>query len=866
MNRYNGWGHRTEDNTVSPISATLAKAYASELPSPVSPVAQMALSSIPAPHALAGHSYPRPTCGINKPPPHMPPTANFMAPQPRLNQVADGYNPYYYSNPHVQPQPHLPLRKTSARRLRLDVATAQHPPQMHPSHHNFKPLLSSSYQYSQPPSHHYADLPSNPYQQMRPDHYNPSSSYQFPPKPSSGMNRHNPYAKPRLAEGPACYNQFDNALGLRLGTSPISSNGRRVDGAANAYDAPPPYNDYYSNPRAGQSQQATEMPSAAELPASVPNPHKRGYNNHTHPSDRGPTHASYLNLVQPEQYLFPDESSGESRSRSPSNFDNSGTERSSVLTKASSLSDHNYTPPPGGKLLGHQKSISVEEYISMYEDGFDDFHEPELVPEPLSPSQAPPSTLGSTLSWEKSPLQHFVKPKADLDRSLPPTPPTKFPTIAPFSEKTSDNLEAKDKALMQKSANNRGSADSKSRQQAILSKELPKTPTVKLRKPVSRDRYGFKKRSQNVSEADYNAWNSTYTAYLERRRKKWDTLMKSHGLSTVDPYSFPPRSEKVKRYIRKGIPPDWRGAAWFWYAGGPENLAKNPNLYASLLRKVNTGGLSELDREHIERDLNRTFPDNKRFKPDPSINDLRASAGIGSDYGNGQETSILKALRRVLQAFAVHNPNIGYCQSLNFLAGLLLLFLNEDEQKAFTMLDIITKNHLPGTHGVVLANADVAVLMTMIRESMPAVWSKINDLPPNTDLATSTRLPTVSLATTSWFMSCFIGTLPIESVLRVWDVLFYEGSKTLFRVGLALFKSGEQSIKAVTDPLEVFQLVQSLPRRLIDANELMELCYGKKKKRRKGGIGNGHVSQEVIDERRIERRKMHAEERAKAGK
>ena len=866
MNRYNGWGYRAEDNTVSPVSATLAKAYASQLPSPVSPVAQMPLSSIPAPHALAGHLYPRPIRENNSPPSHIPPAANFKAPQPRLNQVADGYNPYYYPSLQGQPQPHLPLRKTSAQRLRLNVAAPQHPSQMTPSPYNPESSFPP-YRHPQPPPRQYADLPSNPYQQMRPDHYNPSSSYRFPPQPPSGMSRHDPYAKPWSVEGSARYNLFDNALGLRPGTSPVSSNERRANNPVDPYGAPPTYNNnYYSDPRAVQPQQIRKMPSASDKMVSIPNPHRRDNNYHTYPSDRGPTHASYLNLVQPEQYLFPDESSGESGSRSPSNFDNSGTERSSVVTKASSFSDHNYTPPPGGKLLGHQKSISVEEYISMYEDGFDDFHEPDLVPEPLSPSQAPPSTLSSPRSWDKSPIQHFAKPKADLDRSLPPTPPTKFPVVAPRLEKTLNNLEAKDKPMMQNPPKNRGSTDSKSRQQAILSKELPKTPTVKLHKPVSRDRYGFKKRSQNVSEADYNTWNSTYTGYLERRRKKWDALMKSHDLSTINSYSFPPRCEKVKRYIRKGIPPNWRGAAWFWYAGGPESLAKNPNLYASLLRKVQAGALSELDREHIERDLNRTFPDNKRFKPDPSINDLRASAGTGYGYGSGQETSILKALRRVLQGFAVHNPDIGYCQSLNFIAGLLLLFLNEDEQKVFTMLDIITKNYLPGTHGVVLANADVAVLMTLIRESMPAVWSKINDLPPNTDLATSTRLPTVSLASTSWFMSCFIGTLPIESVLRVWDVLFYEGSKTLFRVGLALFKSGEQSIKAVTDPLEVFQVVQSLPRGLIDANELMGLCYGKKKKKRKGGIGNGQVSQEVIDRRRVERRKMHAEERARAGK
>ena len=29
----------------------------------------------------------------------------------------------------------------------------------------------------------------------------------------------------------------------------------------------------------------------------------------------------------------------------------------------------------------------------------------------------------------------------------------------------------------------------------------------------------------------------------------------------------------------------------------------------------------------------------------------------------------IEALRRVLLAFSVHNPEVGYCQSINFLAG-----------------------------------------------------------------------------------------------------------------------------------------------------------------------------------------------------
>ena len=81
-----------------------------------------------------------------------------------------------------------------------------------------------------------------------------------------------------------------------------------------------------------------------------------------------------------------------------------------------------------------------------------------------------------------------------------------------------------------------------------------------------------------------------------------------------------------------------------------------------------------------------------------------------------------RSLRRVLQAFALHNQNIGYCQSLNFLAGLLLLFLDEDEEKAFIMLNVITGVHLPGTHAKVLeANVDIGVLMTCVDGVRPRV-------------------------------------------------------------------------------------------------------------------------------------------------
>jgi hypothetical protein len=280
-------------------------------------------------------------------------------------------------------------------------------------------------------------------------------------------------------------------------------------------------------------------------------------------------------------------------------------------------------------------------------------------------------------------------------------------------------------------------------------------------------------------------------------------------------------------------------------------LAQNYGVYEDLVKKAAAGQVSETDNEIIERDLNRTFPDNIRFRADPvAAQDAQLPE---------PETPIVQSLRRVLQAFSIYNPRIGYCQSLNFLAGLLLLFMNEE--KSFWMLNVITTVYLPGTHEVNLegANVDLGVLMLSIRESMPSVWAKIGgELDGTTiDPKASMRLPPITLCATAWFMSCFIGTLPIETTLRVWDSFFYEGSKTLFRIALTIFKIGEHEIKNVSDSMEIFQVVQTIPRRLIDANMVLDTCF-----KRRGGFSG--LSQEKIEQRRRERREGYAEERQRA--
>lgn len=418
--------------------------------------------------------------------------------------------------------------------------------------------------------------------------------------------------------------------------------------------------------------------------------------------------------------------------------------------------------------------------------------------------------------------------------------------------------------------------------------QIPKSPRVNISSKDAEhfDRYGFKKQTSCISEAQYDGWWSEYYQYCERRKSKWVVLMEKHGLPSSDDQvtRFPPKNEKLKRYVRKGVPAEWRGNAWWYFANGQELLDENLDQYGQLLQKIAL--IEKLpdkedkypDLEIIERDLNRTFPDNIHFQRE--------------SFQDG-EPEMIKSLRRVLVAFSLYNPKIGYCQSMNFLAGLLLLFL--DEEKSFWMLVLLTSKYLPGVHNVNLegVNIDQGVLMLCVQEYLPELWDYIvpkekhsggskgnlNKL-MNTSFSSSSghshqsqgkndfllKLPPVTLCTASWFMSCFVGVLPIEVTLRVWDCLFYEGSHFLFKVSLGILKLSEEELlkgkhhnslthyslngsqnkhKNNNSPeeseMELFQIVQTFPKKLLNPNDIFEKIIFKKR------ITFNNLDQDEID-------------------
>ncbi|BES95240.1 Tbc protein [Nesidiocoris tenuis] len=271
------------------------------------------------------------------------------------------------------------------------------------------------------------------------------------------------------------------------------------------------------------------------------------------------------------------------------------------------------------------------------------------------------------------------------------------------------------------------------------------------------DEYGFE-RPPDFDYATYENFMSQYLKVLALRSKKWSSIMSSSkGLK---------RSSSLKADIRKGIPLEHREKVWMFVSGAYEEQKKYPyDFYTDL---VSARHEKELE-DTIRTDMPRTFPENIFFN------------GTDPTGPNFQ-----KQLFRVLVAYGHHNQNVGYCQGMNYIAGLLLL-VTKNEESTFWLLKMLVENILPDYYSTTMDGllTDIDVISELVKLRYPDVSAHMANL----------GLPW-PVITTKWFICLFCEVLPTETVLRIWDCLFNEGSKILFRVALTIISLHRAEIMA----------------------------------------------------------------------
>ncbi|XP_075713773.1 TBC1 domain family member 2B isoform X2 [Rhinoderma darwinii] len=256
------------------------------------------------------------------------------------------------------------------------------------------------------------------------------------------------------------------------------------------------------------------------------------------------------------------------------------------------------------------------------------------------------------------------------------------------------------------------------------------------------------------------------------------------------------RSPELKNLVRSGIPHQHRSKMWMIFV----------NLHIKKLKEETAQGYFQsllqnaLEKQNpaskqIELDLMRTLPNNKHYT---------------SPTSDG-----IQKLRNVLLAYSWRNPDIGYCQGLNRLAAIALLYL--DQEDAFWCLVTIVEVFMPRdyyTKTLLGSQVDQRVFKDLMSEKLPRLNAHFDQ-----------HKVDYTLITFNWFLVVFVDSVVSDLFFRIWDTFLYEGSKVIFRFALGLFKYKEEEILKLRDSTSIFKYLRYFSRTILDSRKLSNMAF-----------------------------------------
>lgn len=243
-------------------------------------------------------------------------------------------------------------------------------------------------------------------------------------------------------------------------------------------------------------------------------------------------------------------------------------------------------------------------------------------------------------------------------------------------------------------------------------------------------------------------------------------------------------AKMLRQAIRQGVPRSKRGDVWIFFAElycnttapSPIDLEKFPNFnvpYEQLLKQLTKY------QHAILIDLGRTFPNHTYFM---------------SPFGPGQ-----LALYNLLKAYSLLDPEVGYCQGLCFVAGVLLLHMSEEQ--AYMMLKhlmfrrSLRKQYLPDMAAL---QVQLYQLSRLLHDHHPDLYAHFDncDIPP-------------TLYAAPWFLTMFASQFPLGFVARIFDILFFENIDVLFRVILSLLTYHKDNLLACDGMEQIMNFIKN---------------------------------------------------------
>ncbi|XP_021571190.1 TBC1 domain family member 4 isoform X2 [Carlito syrichta] len=223
--------------------------------------------------------------------------------------------------------------------------------------------------------------------------------------------------------------------------------------------------------------------------------------------------------------------------------------------------------------------------------------------------------------------------------------------------------------------------------------------------------------------------------------------------------------EDIHTSLKEGVPKSRRGEIWQFLALQYRLRHRLPNKqqppdtsYKELLKQLTA------QQHAILVDLGRTFPTHPYFSV---------------QLGSGQ-----LSLFNLLKAYSLLDKEVGYCQGISFVAGVLLLHMSEEqafEMLKFLMYDLgFRKQYRPDMMSLQIQMYQLSRLLHDYHRDLYNHLEE-NEISP-------------SLYAAPWFLTLFASQFSLGFVARVFDLIFLQGTEVIFKVALSLLSSQETLI------------------------------------------------------------------------
>ncbi|CAG9324067.1 unnamed protein product [Blepharisma stoltei] len=145
-------------------------------------------------------------------------------------------------------------------------------------------------------------------------------------------------------------------------------------------------------------------------------------------------------------------------------------------------------------------------------------------------------------------------------------------------------------------------------------------------------------------------------------------------------------------------------------------------------------------------------------------------------------------LKNILKSIAVYNPEIGYCQGMNYVAGTLYVQLQDEELVFKCLIGMIEKFQMQPLYVQSLPKLKQFFyqLDRLIGILLPDIHSLFREIGLCSGHFTA-----------SWFITVFSSILQDkpELLLSIWDLFFLEGWKIAFKVCIAILSRASREIQ-----------------------------------------------------------------------